>query len=123
MILRVNGDGDPEPISLNLMISWSSCNPDDLKLVDMRDAGVHLPVTARDLAWLLSVIRRINSASARKRRQSAMERVASLAVTWQRVRDGEREARRLKRQSARERSIWARKWRDLMQDRPDPDAA
>jgi hypothetical protein len=43
---------------------------------------VHLPVTARDLAWLLSVIRRINSASARKRRQSAMERVASLAVTW-----------------------------------------
>ena len=117
---RVNNDRgycEPEPISLNLMISWSSSAPDDLKLVDMRDAGVHLPVTARDLAWLLSVLRRVNAETVRMRRHSANERVDTLAATWQRVREVERKARRLRAESAAERTRFSRQWRGLMQDR------
>jgi hypothetical protein len=105
---------DSEPIGLNLMISWSSLDPDDLKLVDMRDSGVHLPVTARDLAWLLSVIRRINYATARKRRHSANERAETLERTWRQVRATEQEARRQRSRLAGERSRWARKWRGMM---------
>jgi hypothetical protein len=117
-VRSVSYSEDEQPIGLNLMISWSSSNPDDLKLVDMRESGVHLPVSARDLAWLLSVVRRINVAATRTRRTAASERFSILARTWHRVRETERETRRLRTESAAERTKFDRNWRSLMHDSP-----
>ena len=101
---------------VNLMISWYSDRPDDLKLTDVSEAGVYIPASARDMAWLVSAVRRIGIAAARRRRYHAQGRLASLVHTKNRRRAAERSAREDRPGRTGGGASWAAEWRQLMEE-------